>query len=75
MEADAIDRRNANGAADDFLHLHQLAHQLFVNVEDFLGCVVHSIAFACQLELLLTAVDEQRAEVLSIALACWLTAD
>ncbi len=64
VQADTVDRRNANGAADDFLHLHQLARQLFVNVEDFLGCGVHSIAFAGELELLLTAVDEQSVEVL-----------
>ena len=64
MKTDAVDGRNTNCAADDLLHFHQLAHELFVDVENFLRRVVDSSAFTGQLELLLTAIDEQGTEVL-----------
>ena len=37
MEADAVNRRDVDRAADHFPHFLQFAVQLFVEVEDFLG--------------------------------------
>lgn len=64
MEADAVDSRNANGPANYFLHLHQLAHQLFINVQNLLGSLVDTVSLTGKLELLLAAIDQKVSEVL-----------
>ena len=57
MEADAVDSRNTDGSANDFPHFHQLAHQLFVVVQNLLRSLVDSVSFAGKLELLYAAID------------------
>ena len=63
MEADGVDRRDADRAADDLLHLLQLAQEFLVLVQDFLRRLVHPQALARELELLLAAIDQQRLEM------------
>jgi hypothetical protein len=63
VQADGVDGRDADGAADDLLHLLQLALQLLIDVEDFLRRLIDALALARQVELLLAAVDHQRLEI------------
>lgn len=43
VESDAVDGGNSDGAADDFLHFHQLAHELIVDVQDLFGRLVDAV--------------------------------
>ena len=63
MQADRVDRRDADRAADHLLHLLQLAQQLLVTVQQLLGGLVHPLSFPRELKLLLTAVDQERLEM------------
>ena len=63
MEADAVDSRNTDGSANDFPHFHQLAHQLFVVVQNLLRSLVDAVSFAGKLELLYAAIDKKVIEV------------
>lgn len=64
VEADAVDRGDADGAGDNFSHLHEFAQQFFVSMQDFFGGLVDAFAFSGELELLLASIDEQGCEVL-----------
>ena len=60
VQADRVNRGNADRPADDFFHLLQLAHELVVGVQHLLGRLVDAVTFARELKLLLAPVDQQR---------------
>lgn len=63
MKSDTVDGGDADRARDDLSHFHQLTEKLLVTVEDFLCGLIDTLAFACELKLLLATVDKQRCEV------------
>jgi len=58
-----VDGRDADRAADDLFHLLQFREELLVGVQDFVGRLVHPLALARELELLLAPIDQQGLEV------------
>ena len=63
VQADGVDRGDADGTADDFLHLLQLALQFLVNVQDLLRRLIDALTFTGKIELLLAAINHQRLEI------------
>ena len=57
------------------LNLLQFAVQRIISLDDLLAVIVKHLAFAREAEFLLAALDEQRLELRSSELICWLTAD
>jgi hypothetical protein len=63
VEADRVDGRDPDRAADDLLHLLQLAQEFVVGMQDLLRRFIDPLPLARELELLLAAVDQQGLEV------------
>ncbi len=63
MESDTVNRGDSDRAADDFLHFHEFAVKLVVNLKNFFRGLVDALSFPSQLELLLAPVDEKSVEV------------
>ena len=62
VEADAVNGRDADGPGDDVLELLQLAVERLVGLDDLLAVVIQHLAFACEPEFFLAALDQQRLE-------------
>ena len=75
VQADAVNGSHANRARDDVLDLLQAVVQGIVSLNDLLAVFVKHLALAREAEFLLAAFDQQRFELRSSELICWLTAD
>ena len=63
VEPNRINGGDTDRAADDLLHLLQLAQELFVLVQHLLRGLVHTLTLSRQLKLFLAAIDQQRFEM------------
>ena len=63
VEADRVNGRDADRAADDLLHLLQLGEEFVISMQNLLRGIINPLTLAGQLELLLAAIDQQGLEV------------
>ena len=63
VQADAVNRRHADGAGNDVLDLLQLAVQRIISLDDLLAVLVQHLAFAGEPEFLFAALDQQGFEL------------
>ena len=63
MEADTVDGRNVDRAADHFLHLLQLTVELIVEVKDLFCGFVEFLTLAREAKLLLATINNENVEM------------
>jgi len=70
VEADAVNRRDTDGAGNNVLDLLQFAMQRIVSLDNLLAIVVEHLAFAGEPEFLLAPFDEERLKLPFSELIC-----
>ena len=63
MQANAVNRGNANGAADHIAHFLKLVEKRVVRIGELLGVIVKDFPLPSEAELLFAAFDEERFEL------------
>ena len=63
MQPNRVNRGNPYRATNHLLHFLQIALQLLIAMENFLGGLINSLPFTGEIKLLLTAINHQRLKV------------